>query len=208
MEHTKLVRAVHATKSDPKHDVPSLFVDAYGTYDYLHYMKSAGGQALGLVKWSNTMTRALHSEPKDRITYDRILVINSQVEGNKILNGAKVEFLKDDDNTMDTKDSRGSILIEAQNVIYGDREKTYGHPGKNINLIASLWTHYMGVSITPDDVCMMMVLLKVARLKNDPIHRDSQVDIAGYTALMQRVQDYECQRDSNPAAQDKTSTEA
>jgi len=37
-------------------------------------------------------------------------------------------------------------------------------------------------------VCQMMILLKVARLANDPRHRDSQIDLCGYAALMERIQ--------------------
>jgi ferredoxin-NADP reductase len=32
--------------------------------------------------------------------------------------------------------------------------------------------------------------MTVARLKNDPTHHDSQVDICGYAALIERVQEY------------------
>ena len=39
-----------------------------------------------------------------------------------------------------------------------------------------------------DDVCQMMILVKQARLINDSTHHDSQVDIAGYIALQERVQ--------------------
>jgi hypothetical protein len=92
-----------------------------------------------------------------------------------------------------------SILREAEKVIYGDREKTYGAPDKNLQVIADMWNAYLGRAnivgsmhraITTDDVCAMMILLKVARLKNDPTHHDSQVDICGYAALIERVQEY------------------
>lgn len=82
----------------------------------------------------------------------------------------------------------GSILDEARGIIYGDREKTYGNPGKNLTLIGKLWGDYLGVTIDPNDVCLMMIMLKAARLKNDPMHRDGMVDIAGYAALMERAQ--------------------
>ena len=81
-----------------------------------------------------------------------------------------------------------SILDEAQEIIYGDREKTYGAPDKNLKMIGDLWTAYSGVPFTAEDVCNMMILLKVARLANDPKHRDSQVDLCGYAALMERIQ--------------------
>lgn len=81
-----------------------------------------------------------------------------------------------------------SILDEAQEIIYGDREKTYGAPDKNLKMIGDLWAAYSGVPFTAEDVCNMMILLKVARLANDPKHRDSQVDLCGYAALMERIQ--------------------
>ena len=81
-----------------------------------------------------------------------------------------------------------SILDEAKAIIYGDREKTYGAPAKNLKMIGDLWAVYSGVPFTAEDVCNMMILLKVARLANDPKHRDSQVDLCGYAALMERIQ--------------------
>ena len=83
-----------------------------------------------------------------------------------------------------------SILDEAQKIIYGDREQTYGDPAKNLRTIGDLWTTYLGLpvgGIKPEDVANMMVLLKVARLRNTPTHYDSLVDIAGYAALVERI---------------------
>ena len=89
------------------------------------------------------------------------------------------------------------ILEEAHTVIYGDREATYGDPGKNLRTIADYWETYLrsrgywnencdGMKF--DDVANMMVLLKIARLGNTPLHRDSMVDACGYLALADRVQ--------------------
>lgn len=93
-----------------------------------------------------------------------------------------------------------SILTEAHDVIYGEREQTYGSPDKNLQIIAGLWTIYLERAITVDDVCNMMILLKVARLKNQPTHHDSQVDICGYAALMERVQSLNKPKAENPNA--------
>jgi len=85
-----------------------------------------------------------------------------------------------------------SILKEANTIIYGDREKTYGHPSKNLETIAKMWNAYInakpnkGNSLNAKDVAAMMVLLKTARLANNPEHRDSLVDICGYAALIER----------------------
>ena len=81
-----------------------------------------------------------------------------------------------------------SVLSEANRIIYGDREKTYGSPSKNLKVIAEMWNAYLGneVCLTAQDVCVMMILLKAARLGNTPGHRDSVVDICGYAALIER----------------------
>jgi hypothetical protein len=89
---------------------------------------------------------------------------------------------------IDREQSGETVLHEAERIIYGDREKTYGSPSKNLQVIAEMWNAYLGneVCLTAQDVCVMMILLKAARLKNTPGHRDSVVDICGYAALMER----------------------
>ena len=81
-----------------------------------------------------------------------------------------------------------TVLSEANRIIYGDREQTYGSPSKNLLRIAEMWNAYLGEEsgLTAQDVCVMMILLKSARLANTPGHRDSIVDICGYAALMER----------------------
>jgi hypothetical protein len=86
-----------------------------------------------------------------------------------------------------------SVLEEAQNIIYGDREKTYGHPAKNLKTIANMWNAYMNnmddagtYKVTAKDVAAMMMLVKVARFANDPSHRDNLIDVCGYAALIER----------------------
>jgi hypothetical protein len=88
-----------------------------------------------------------------------------------------------------------SVLKEANAIIYGDREKTYGHPSKNLRTIATMWNSYLvacgamkedGGVIDEKDVAALMMLVKVARFANDPTHRDNLVDICGYAALIER----------------------
>jgi hypothetical protein len=88
--------------------------------------------------------------------------------------------------------AKESILREAETIIYGDREKTYGHPAKNLKTIASMWNAYLNntngkdFALTAKDVAAMMMLVKVARFANDPNHRDNLVDVCGYAALIER----------------------
>ena len=96
---------------------------------------------------------------------------------------------------IDKEQAGETVLHEAERIIYGDREMTYGHPSKNLWAIARLWTAYVdaasdnalqGKEFTAKDVALMMILVKTARLANNDSHRDSVVDICGYAALMER----------------------
>lgn len=77
---------------------------------------------------------------------------------------------------------RASVLNEANKIVNGERANTYGGPENSFKTIAALWTAYSGVQHSPADVAVYLALLKVARLKNSPSHRDSWVDLAGYAA--------------------------
>lgn len=81
-----------------------------------------------------------------------------------------------------------SILDEAGKIIYGDREKTYDDPGINLRRIAGVWSALLGIPITADQVCLCMIGVKLSRLVHTPTHRDSQVDVCGYAALLERIQ--------------------
>ena len=89
-----------------------------------------------------------------------------------------------------------SVLKEANAIIYGDREKTYGHPAKNLKTIAVMWNAYLDAKtgetkLNAKDVAGLMMLVKVARFANDPEHRDNLVDICGYAALVERCDEQE-----------------
>lgn len=87
-----------------------------------------------------------------------------------------------------------NILEEANKIIYGDREQTYGHPSKNLEAIALFWSVYLynkfgiDLDLTAEDVCWMMVDLKKARQLNQH-KRDNVVDAAGYVALIERIKE-------------------
>ncbi len=78
--------------------------------------------------------------------------------------------------------TRSEILQQADKAISGQRELDYGSPENNFSLIAKLWSAYLGETISPVDVSMMMCLLKIARIKNGGGTGDSFVDLAGYAA--------------------------
>lgn len=78
---------------------------------------------------------------------------------------------------------REEILEEAKRCVCGKRVQDYGTPEDNFRLIAELWSDYLrGLRLTSKDVAMMMILLKVARVRDGGGTGDSLVDIAGYAA--------------------------
>lgn len=77
---------------------------------------------------------------------------------------------------------RGSVLREANSIVNGARASTYGGPEDSFKTIGKLWEAYYGTPFTPATVAVFLALLKVARLRNSPDHRDSWVDLAGYAA--------------------------
>lgn len=88
---------------------------------------------------------------------------------------------------MSDETPRGEVLLEARELITGDRNETYGSPTQNFQNTADLlniqFRHKLqpGMVFTPTDVAVMMMQLKLARLVAQP-KRDNFVDIAGYAA--------------------------
>lgn len=82
--------------------------------------------------------------------------------------------------------TRKDCLMAAIDAVCKDRENTYGSPEDNFKLIADLWSTYTGAKIGPQDVAVMMILLKTARAKNSN-HDDNFVDIAGYAACAAEI---------------------
>ena len=77
---------------------------------------------------------------------------------------------------------RTEILETAKHLVNGSRQDDYGDAAESFQCIAEMWSAYLGVAVSGRDVCNMMALLKIARLRNGP-HEDSSIDGAGYLAL-------------------------
>lgn len=87
--------------------------------------------------------------------------------------------------------NRADILDRAKAIVTGEREKQYGKPEDNFAAVAQMWEVYLrgqcvgegaDVRVAPEDVAMMMVLLKVGRLMTGDYLTDNYVDICGYVA--------------------------
>ena len=84
---------------------------------------------------------------------------------------------------------REEILSKAEEIVNGARQETYGNPEDCFATIAGLWGSYLGIDLSPSDVAMLMVLLKVARSRGRKDYADNYVDIAGYAACAGELTD-------------------
>jgi hypothetical protein len=78
---------------------------------------------------------------------------------------------------------------EARNLVYGARAATYGHPRGDFDRVAKMWSAILNHDVTSEQVAIMMVAFKLARLSQTPTHRDSQVDTIGYMLCLARLQE-------------------
>ena len=90
---------------------------------------------------------------------------------------------------MSTTPTPESICLEADRLVATDRQEAYGHPFEDFSRTARLWEPILGLtsgSITPEQVALCMIQLKVSRLCH-AYKRDSAVDIAGYAKTLDLV---------------------
>jgi hypothetical protein len=95
------------------------------------------------------------------------------------------------------------MLSATSDLIGGQRAQDYGDKYVNHMRIAKLWTMWLqeraaswkidsvdeeaDFQISPYDVAMMMLLVKIARLMHSPGHQDCHIDIAGYASVMEEI---------------------
>ena len=79
------------------------------------------------------------------------------------------------------------LLLEAQKLVAGGRHEDYGDKLKNHENIAKLWSAFLDVKISPHDVAICMMLLKIARLKHAH-KKDSNIDAAAYSAIAGEIE--------------------
>ena len=83
-------------------------------------------------------------------------------------------------------EKREKVVEKMCECIFKDRQNTYGTPEDNFQTIADFWNIYLHNGddiINKQDVAVMMMLLKIARMKSSPEHLDNYVDAAGYAVI-------------------------
>ena len=78
------------------------------------------------------------------------------------------------------------FLRHVANVI-AERGTHYGDAGISMTAISTRWSATLGKEITPAQVVLCLLDLKLARLAHDPTHEDSAVDVCGYAALLREL---------------------
>jgi hypothetical protein len=87
-----------------------------------------------------------------------------------------------------------SINFRAEELIFGDRSKQYSHPIEDFATTAEFWTTWCHsrrllrpeIGFTPEDIAMMMTLMKVSR-ESRVSSLDNIVDMCGYVGCLGRV---------------------
>jgi hypothetical protein len=72
-----------------------------------------------------------------------------------------------------------SLATDAIRLVTGDRQAAYAHPKVNFQRIADLWSPILGITVTPEQVALCSVQIKIAR----EIHAhkaDNIIDAIGY----------------------------
>lgn len=95
-----------------------------------------------------------------------------------------------------TKPNQESVAEEAQRIVHGERNESYGNPREDYLKTAKIWSGLLihklkdGVEITPKEAVLMMAALKLSREMHKH-KRDNLVDGCGYILLAEMIEEEE-----------------
>ena len=99
---------------------------------------------------------------------------------------------------MSDTEAEGSVLLEAQRLVYGERQQAYDHPINDFTCTADMLNAYFTRRLqqydlrlpffNAEDVGMIQIIVKLAR-QSHRYKRDNLVDISGYAETVRRVHD-------------------
>ena len=92
---------------------------------------------------------------------------------------------------LETSSIRAAALMQARDLVDGDRNKAHGDPTENMTRFAELLRAYFGNrsagSIEAVDAAAVGVLHKLSRTGFDPYHLDSWLDVMGYASIAYEI---------------------
>ena len=92
-----------------------------------------------------------------------------------------------DAETDDDEVKSDSILLEADNILNGDRNEQYNDPNESFKVYAEILKATFGLELTPVEICKVQMAIKLGRLKYK-YKRDSLVDLCGYSEILNRLE--------------------
>lgn len=81
----------------------------------------------------------------------------------------------------------GEKMLKRAADLVASRRAAYGEPVTSMAAVAARWSLTLGHSITPAQVALCLIDLKLVRLAHDPTHFDSVADVAGYAAVLREI---------------------
>jgi len=82
---------------------------------------------------------------------------------------------------------KGQMVLKRAGDVIGERQHAYGDPANSMAAVAARWSLTLGRPVTPEQVVLCLIDLKLTRLCHDPRHYDSAVDLAAYAGLLQEI---------------------
>jgi Domain of unknown function (DUF6378) len=104
-----------------------------------------------------------------------------------------VPQLSGETRTMANETKGADVLLEAHNLITGDRHNAYAHPLEDYTQTRDIFEALCGVSLTVEQAILFMVSVKLSRLRTaldaGRWAHDTVVDTAGYIGCLSMVYD-------------------
>jgi hypothetical protein len=81
----------------------------------------------------------------------------------------------------------GEQMLHSAARLLEDRRNSYSDPARSMAAVPARWSLTLGQPVTPAQVALCPIDLKLARLAHDPAHWDSLRGLAGYAAVLREV---------------------
>lgn len=82
---------------------------------------------------------------------------------------------------------KGHVVLDQVAEVLRERRAAYGPPAATMGAIAARWSLTLDRPVSPAQVTLCMIDLKLARLAHDPGYSDGVIDVIGYAALLPEV---------------------
>lgn len=147
----------------------------------------------GIPMWWDSDFGVDHSAGTGKKVGDRMAEVSKTIDS---IVGTPTDIPTEPVAPTDTPTTRAAILDAAKKIVTGDRERQYGKPEDNFAVIARFWEVYLnhrcvdamsGFILNPDDVAMLMALMKVARIMTGTFKGDSYIDACGYLSCAAEI---------------------